>query len=112
MPVIFLFASNSPLTIVPSFNTCGTRRSALSFNSSDAIQSANGKKQITLCDITPARDFNYLADTCTGCFAKVIDEMRYICCNSETSHGEALIIIREMLSIKIITAGGGRAAEG
>lgn len=57
---------NLPLAIARPFNTYGPRQSARAVIPTMISQIASGKKQINLGDVTPTRDFNYVADTCRG----------------------------------------------
>jgi len=65
-------------------------------------QIASGKKQIQLGDVTPTRDFNYVADTCRGFLAlanceRAIGETVNIGSNFEISVGDTLNLIRELM---------------
>lgn len=59
-------AFNLPLTIARPFNTYGPRQSARAVIPTMISQIARGKKEITLGDMSPTRDFNYVEDTCRG----------------------------------------------
>ena len=70
------------------------------------IQIANGMKQIKIGEVTPTRDFNYIADTCRGflelaCCDKAIGETVNIGSNSEISIGETLNLICELMNSSI-----------
>ena len=99
----FFNAFNLPLTIARPFNTYGPRQSARAVIPTIISQIANGKKQIKLGDVSPTRDFNYVADTCQGFLAlarcdKAIGETVNIGSNFEISVGETLNLIRELMN--------------
>ena len=54
------------VTVVRPFNTYGPRQSARAIIPSIITQIASGITQIKVGDLTPTRDFNYVADTCRG----------------------------------------------
>ncbi len=62
----FFNSFNLPLNIVRPFNTYGPRQSARAVIPAIISQIASGKKKIDIGDVTPLRDFNYVADTCKG----------------------------------------------
>lgn len=103
MAMSFFNAFNLPLTIARPFNTYGPRQSARAVIPTIIIQIANGKKQIKLGDLSPTRDFNYVADTCRGFLAlarcdQAIGETVNIGSNFEISVGETLNLIRELMN--------------
>lgn len=91
-----------PVTVARPFNTYGPRQSARAVIPTIITQIANGKRQIKLGDVTPTRDFNYVADTCRGflelarCEAAV-GEIVNIGSNFEISVGDTLALIRELM---------------
>lgn len=102
MAMSFFSAFDLPLTIARPFNTYGPRQSARAVIPTIITQIANGKKQIKLGDVTPTRDFNYVADTCRGFLelAKcdgAIGEVVNIGSNFEISVGDTLALIRELM---------------
>ena len=101
--ISFFNAFNLPLTIARPFNTYGPRQSARAVIPTIISQIANGKKQIKLGDVSPTRDFNYVADTCRGFLAlarcdQAIGETVNIGSNFEISVGETLNLIRELMN--------------
>lgn len=91
-----------PLTIARPFNTYGPRQSARAVIPTIIAQIASGMKQIRLGDVSPTRDFNYVADTCRGFLElarcdKAIGEVVNIGSNSEISVGDTLELIRELM---------------
>ena len=102
MAMSFFNAFNLPLTIARPFNTYGPRQSARAVIPTIIVQIANGQKQIQLGDVTPTRDFNYVADTCRGFLAlarceKANGETVNISSNFEISVGDTLALIRELM---------------
>jgi dTDP-glucose 4,6-dehydratase len=55
-----------PVTIVRPFNTYGPRQSARAVIPTIITQLLSGKKEISLGDLTPTRDFLYVKDTVAG----------------------------------------------
>lgn len=55
-----------PVTLVRPFNTYGPRQSARAIIPTIISQIATGERVIKVGDLTPTRDFNYVADTCRG----------------------------------------------
>jgi NAD dependent epimerase/dehydratase len=99
----FFNAFELPLTIARPFNTYGPRQSARAVIPTIISQIANGKKKIKLGDVTPTRDFNYVADTCRGFLElarcdKAIGETVNIGSNFEISVGDTLNLIRELMN--------------
>ena len=102
MAMSFFNAFGLPLTIVRPFNTYGPRQSARAVIPTIIAQIAAGKKQIKLGDVTPTRDFNYVADTCRGfillaeCEAAVGKTVN-IGSNFEISVGDTLELIKRTM---------------
>lgn len=65
----FYNAFELPVTIVRPFNTYGPRQSARAIIPTVITQIASGKRVIEVGDLTPTRDFNYVADTAAGFLA-------------------------------------------
>jgi NAD dependent epimerase/dehydratase len=91
-----------PLTIARPFNTYGPRQSARAVIPTIITQIASGMKQIRLGDVSPTRDFNYVADTCRGFIElarceKAVGEVVNIGSNSEISVGDTVALIRELM---------------
>ncbi|MFI3135458.1 MAG: NAD-dependent 4,6-dehydratase LegB [Methylococcaceae bacterium] len=102
MAMSFYNAFNLPLTIARPFNTYGPRQSARAVIPTIITQIASGKKHIKLGDVTPTRDFNYVADTCRGFIAlaecaQAIGETVNIGSNYEISIGDTLAIIKALM---------------
>ncbi|MEX5362102.1 NAD-dependent 4,6-dehydratase LegB [Pseudomonas guariconensis] len=102
MAMSFFNAFDLPLTIARPFNTYGPRQSARAVIPTIITQIASGKKHIKLGDVSPTRDFNYVADTCRGFLElarceKAIGETVNIGSNFEISVGDTLELIRELM---------------
>ena len=102
MAMSFFSAFDLPVTIARPFNTYGPRQSARAVIPTIISQIANGKKQIKLGDVTPTRDFNYVADTCRGFLElarcdQAIGQTVNIGSNFEISVGDTLNLIRELM---------------
>lgn len=103
MAMSFFNTFDFPLTIARPFNTYGPRQSARAVIPTIITQIANGIKQINLGDVTPTRDFNYVADICRGfielahCDA-AIGETVNIGSNFEISVGDTFNLIRELMN--------------
>ena len=103
MAMSFYNAFDLPVTVARPFNTYGPRQSARAVIPTIITQIASGKKQIKLGDVSPTRDFNYVADTCRGFLALARADMAIgktvnIGSNFEISVGDTLNIIRELMA--------------
>lgn len=58
-----------PVVVARPFNTYGPRQSARAIIPTIISQIAAGKRRIQVGDLTPTRDFNYVADTAAGFIA-------------------------------------------
>ncbi len=65
----FYRAFDLPVVIARPFNTYGPRQSARAIVPTIITQIASGKGQLKLGDLSPTRDFNYVADTAAGFIA-------------------------------------------
>ncbi len=102
MAMSFFNAFGLPVTIVRPFNTYGPRQSARAVIPTIIAQIAAGKKQIKLGDVTPTRDFNYVADTCRGFILLAESEAAVgktvnIGSNFEISVGDTLDLIKRTM---------------
>ncbi len=99
-------AYNLPVTIVRPFNTYGPRQSARAIIPTIITQIASGIKEITLGDLTPTRDFNFVEDVCRGfielsnCEQTIGQEIN-ICSNSEISIYDTAILIAKLMNSNI-----------
>ena len=65
----FYNAFELPVVIARPFNTYGPRQSARAIIPTIIGQIAKGERKIKVGDLTPTRDFNFVADTCRGFIA-------------------------------------------
>ena len=103
MAMSFFNAFDLPVTIARPFNTYGPRQSARAVIPTIISQIASGKKQIKLGDLSPTRDFNYVADTCRGFLAlantdQSVGQTVNIGSNYEISVGDTLNLIKEIMN--------------
>lgn len=102
MAISFYNAFDLPVTIARPFNTYGPRQSARAVIPTIITQIASGQKQIKLGDVSPTRDFNYVADTCRGFLElarsdKAVGEAVNIGSNFEISVGDTLNLIKDIM---------------
>lgn len=102
MAISFFNAFDLPVTIARPFNTYGPRQSARAVIPTIITQIASGQKQIKLGDVTPTRDFNYVADTCRGFLElarceQAVGETVNIGSNFEISVGDTLNLIKDIM---------------
>jgi NAD dependent epimerase/dehydratase len=102
MAMSFFNAFGLPVTIARPFNTYGPRQSARAVIPTIITQIASGRKQIKLGDLSPTRDFNFVADTCGGFLAlagceSAVGKTVNIGSNSEISIGDTAHLIKEMM---------------
>lgn len=95
-----------PLTIARPFNTYGPRQSARAVIPSIIGQIASGETNIQLGDMSPTRDFNYVADTCRGFIElgssdAAISETVNIGSNQEISIGDTFSLICELMGTNV-----------
>lgn len=74
MAMSFFNSFNLPITIARPFNTFGPRQSARAVIPTIISQLANKKERVSLGDVRPTRDFNYVSDTCRGMIAVALSE--------------------------------------
>ncbi|OAI44823.1 NAD-dependent dehydratase [Rhizomicrobium sp. SCGC AG-212-E05] len=106
MAMSFYNAFDLPVTIVRPFNTYGPRQSARAVIPTIISQIAAGKKQISLGDLTPTRDFNFVHDTCRGFMLlaacdDAIGKTVNIGSNFEISMGDTLRMIRKLMDADV-----------
>ncbi len=92
-----------PVAIARPFNTYGPRQSARAVIPSIITQIAAGKKEIHLGDLSPTRDFNYVADTAKGMIAiaesdEAVGQSINIGSNFEISIEDTLNLIKEIMN--------------
>lgn len=102
MAMSFFNAFGLPVTIARPFNTYGPRQSARAVIPTIIGQIASGQTSIKLGDVSPTRDFNYVADTCRGFMAlagcdSAVGKTVNISSNFEISVGDTLEVIRDLM---------------
>lgn len=93
-----------PVITARPFNTYGPRQSARAVIPTIITQIASGMKEIYLGDVSPTRDFNYVADTCRGFECLINSESKSLSgevfnigSNYEISILGALNLIKELM---------------
>lgn len=102
----FYNAFDLPVVIARPFNTYGPRQSARAIIPTIISQIAAGKRTIKVGDLTPTRDFNYVADTCRGFIALAQAEgiegrNINIATGTEVSMAETLRMIAELMDADV-----------
>jgi len=108
----FYNSFDSPVKIVRPFNTYGPRQSARAIIPTIITQILAGKKEISLGNLSPTRDFTYVKDVANG-FIKVAESKKLfgqttnIGSNSEISIGDLAKLIASLMNeeIKVIEDG-------
>jgi len=95
-----------PLTIARPFNTYGPRQSARAVIPTIISQIAAGKRKLSLGDLRPTRDLNYVEDTCRGFLAlarcdAAIGETVNMGSNAEISIGDLLALIARVMGVEV-----------
>ncbi|MBF0117954.1 MAG: SDR family NAD(P)-dependent oxidoreductase [Desulfobacterales bacterium] len=106
MAMSFYNAFDLPLVIARPFNTYGPRQSARAVIPTIITQILAKKEVISLGDLTPTRDLNYVEDTCQGFIAlaesdKAIGETVNIGSNFEISMGDVVSLIKEIMKSNV-----------
>jgi NAD dependent epimerase/dehydratase len=102
----YFYSFNLPVVVARPFNTFGPRQSARAVIPTIITQIAAGAKEISLGDLRPTRDFNYVEDTCRGlmslaeCDAAIGDTVN-IGSNREVSIGDTFQIICKFMGCQI-----------
>ncbi len=106
----FYNAYKLPVTIVRPFNTYGPRQSARAVIPTIISQIAGGMKEIQIGDLSPTRDFNFVADTCQGFMElakcnRSIGETVNIGSNFEISIKDTMDMIKDIMhsDVRFIT---------
>lgn len=102
----FYNAFGLPVVIARPFNTYGPRQSARAIIPTIISQIANGEREIKVGDLTPTRDFNYVADTCRGFLALALadgveGEEVNIATGTEVSMADTLSMIAEIMGADV-----------
>lgn len=106
----FYNAFNLPVVIARPFNTYGPRQSARAIIPTIITQIAAGAKEIKVGDLSPTRDFNFVADTAAGFIALantpgIEGRDINICTGTEVSMQQTLDMIAKLMgsSVKYVT---------
>lgn len=107
MAMSYFNAFNLPLVIARPFNTYGPRQSARAIIPTIISQMLKGKKEISIGDLTPTRDLNYVKDTCSGFLAlatadNINGETINIGSNYEVSMLDLFNIIKSLMNVDSI----------
>ncbi len=99
-------AFETPVTIVRPFNTYGPRQSARAIIPSIITQIADGAREIKVGDLTPTRDFNFVADTAAGFIAlakspEAIGKEINIATGREVSMADTLQTIARLMGVDV-----------
>lgn len=95
-----------PVVILRPFNTYGPRQSARAVIPTIITQLANKKTKIHLGSLEPTRDFSFIDDTVYGFISalessKGLGEVFNLGSNFETSIGDALNLISEIMGVEV-----------
>lgn len=104
----FYNALDVPVVIVRPFNTYGPRQSARAIIPTIITQIAGGRRVIDVGDLSPTRDFNYVADTVAGFVAlanakadDVVGREINICTQTEISMADTLDTIARLMDADV-----------
>ncbi len=103
----FYHAFNLPVVVARPFNTYGPRQSARAVIPTIITQILNGQKEITLGNLTPTRDLNFVLDTVKG-FIKIAEtddilgEVMNIGSGSEIAIGDLAKLIAGLLQSEVV----------
>lgn len=102
----FYDAFDLPVVIARPFNTYGPRQSARAIIPTIITQIANGAREIKVGDLTPTRDFNYVADTVRGFLAladapDIEGRNINICTGKEVTMQETLETIARLMNAEV-----------
>lgn len=95
-----------PVVVARPFNTYGPRQSARAIIPTIISQIAAGHRVIKVGDLTPTRDFNFVADTCRGFIALaetpgIEGKEINIASGTEISMGDTLRLIAELMNADV-----------
>ena len=102
----FYYSFDLGVVVARPFNTYGPRQSARAIIPTIISQLAAGKKKVSLGDLSPTRDFNFVEDTCRGLAAVGTmeggaGEVFNIGSNQEISVGDLLALIAELMGVAV-----------
>ncbi|MBV1901864.1 MAG: NAD-dependent 4,6-dehydratase LegB [Kordiimonadaceae bacterium] len=102
----FYHSFELPLTIARPFNTYGPRQSARAVIPTIIAQISGGQREIKLGDLSPTRDFNFVADVCAGFLAlaqcdEAVGQTVNIGSGTEVSIGDTLHLIKDIMQADV-----------
>lgn len=106
LAMAFYYSFNTPVAIIRPFNTYGPRQSARAVIPTVVSQIASGQRTIKLGNLSPTRDFNYIADTVRGFISvaesdSAVGEVINIGSNYEISIGQLVKYIAGIMQTEI-----------
>ena len=96
----------TPIAVLRPFNTYGPRQSARAVIPTIITQVAAGHRQIRLGALSPTRDFNFVADTCSafqaiaGC-DEAVGQVLNASSNFEISIGDTAALIGDVMNVEL-----------
>lgn len=95
-----------PVTVVRPFNTYGPRQSARAIIPTIMSQILEGRRRISLGNLTPTRDLTFVSDTVSGFIAaaessKTVGEVVNLGTGSEISIGDLVKKIAQILGVEV-----------
>lgn len=98
----FYHSFETPIAIARPFNTYGPRQSARAIIPTIISQIASGKRELSLGDLRPTRDFNFVEDTVRGFIAiseseKAIGEVINLGTGFEITMGDVVELIIQIM---------------
>lgn len=97
---------DTPVTVLRPFNTYGPRQSARAVIPTIITQIASGQHKIKLGALSPTRDFNFVADTCSA-FVEIsrcdqaLGQVINAASNFEISIGDTASLIAEVMNVEL-----------
>jgi NAD dependent epimerase/dehydratase len=103
LALTFYRSFDIPVIVARPFNTYGPRQSARAVIPTMIAQIAKGHQKISLGDLTPTRDFNFVLDTCRGFIQlascdEALGEVINIGSNFEISIGDTFKMIASLMN--------------
>ena len=102
----FYRSFQTPVTVLRPFNTYGPRQSARAVIPTIITQIADGRQKIQLGSLSPTRDFNFVADTCSAFLAvsrhdSTLGKVVNASSNFEISIGDTAVLISEVMNASV-----------
>lgn len=97
---------DTPVSVLRPFNTYGPRQSTRAVIPTIITQLASGQRQIRLGALSPTRDFNFVADTCSAFQAiaecdAALGQVVNAASNFEISIGDTAALIADVMNIEV-----------